>query len=45
MFKKFLIGFGGVALACLIAGSGYQFGKALAQRDAQVETGERAATG
>lgn len=33
MFKKFLIGFIAVALVCVIARSGYEFGKHLANND------------
>lgn len=43
MFKKFLVGFGGFALACLIAGSGYQFGKSLAQHEAKADSAGHAA--
>lgn len=38
MFRKILIGLLMVALACAIAGSGYAFGKYLAQRDRAAET-------
>lgn len=33
MFKKILVGFAAVALICVLAGSGYEFGKSLARKD------------
>ena len=46
MFRKILIGMLAVAIACAIAGAGYQCGQHLAQKDAagsrQAPTGESA---
>lgn len=36
MFKKTLIGFAAVALICVLARSGYEFGKSLARKDKAV---------
>ena len=33
MFRKFLVGFAAVAIACAIAGAGYRFGQYLAGKD------------